>query len=273
VALNDRSTKVKAAEFFFWISFSAIFWTFNTLTTIADRERQGIEFNHTLLYTTEATSAIAALIMLPFLIRWTSQHPFEPNKTLKFIVRHLLGSIIFTLGHVGLFVTLRELLFNNYVANFVGDSLLSTLLYEYRKDVGLYLIWLIIITIYRQYRERQAHQLDKNEQRDRLLVRTRNGEKLIKHNNIVWLKAAANYVEIHTEEQMYLIRATMTQMEKKLGHEHFARSHKSFIVQIDMINEIAPTESGDYRITTKSGAVIPLSRRYRGRIETVIPSA
>jgi hypothetical protein len=41
------------------------------------------------------------------------------------------------------------------------------------------------------------------------------------------------------------------------------RAHRSYIVNLDCIAEIEPTEGGDAQIKMKDGSVVPCSRRYR----------
>ena len=268
---ESKSLKLKLAEVAAWLIFVAIFWTMNTQTMIADKIRYGLPYDLKALIMIEGSSGIAALIMIYYVVVWAERFPFHPQRIVEYILRHLLGSVIFSLGHVGLMALFREMLFDNYIGNFVTDNIFSTLLYEYRKDVGLYLTLLIIITVYRLYRERkqlEAHSKAKNS--ERMLIKTRTGEKLIERSNIEWLKAAANYVEIHTDTDEYLVRTTMVEMERCLNSSNFARVHKSFIVNLDKINEIIPTESGDFRISLTSKIVIPLSRRYRESLEKVI---
>lgn len=268
---EKKSLKLKLGEMAAWLFLVAIFWTMNTQTMIADKIRDGIPYDLKALYMIEGSSGIAALIMINFVVVWSERFPFHPERVVEYIIRHLLGSVIFSLGHVGLMALFREMLFDNYIGNFVTDNIFSTLLYEYRKDAGLYLTLLIIVTVYRLYREKkqlEAHSKTKNS--ERMLVKTRSGEKLIEKSSIEWLKAAANYVELHADGTEYLVRTTMTDMERRLTSSNFARVHKSFIVNLDKINEITPTESGDFRISMISKAIIPLSRRYRESLEGII---
>jgi len=39
--------------------------------------------------------------------------------------------------------------------------------------------------------------------------------------------------------------------------------HRSYIVNLDQVDLIEPTEGGDARIRMKDGSVVPCSRRYR----------
>lgn len=268
---QEKSLKIKITEIVAWLLFAAIFWTINTQTMIADHIRNDLPYDLKALIMIEGSSGIAALIMIPFVVTWSSHFPFNSDRLFEYIARHLLGSVIFSLGHVGLMALFRELLFENYINSFISESIMTTLIYEYRKDFGAYITILLIISGYRLYREKkQLEDLTNSKHADRLLVKTRTGEKLIERQDIDWLKASANYVEIHTADREYLVRTTMAEMERRLQGASFARVHKSFIVNLNKINEIIPTESGDFRISMMNKTVIPLSRRYRDRLEDIV---
>ena len=59
----------------------------------------------------------------------------------------------------------------------------------------------------------------------------------------------------------------MSELEAKLDQEKFARVHRSYIVNLDRIGEIEPTESGDFRIHMRDGSAIRFSRRYRSLLK------
>lgn len=268
---ENKSLKLKITEAGAWVAFAITFWTISTQTMIADKIRNDLPYDLKALYMIEGSSGVAALLMIYFVVSWSGRFPFNPNHITEYILRHLLGSVIFSLGHVGLMALFREMLFNNYIGNFVSDNIFTTLIYEYRKDFSLYVTLVVIIAGYRLYREKKQLESQSNHKNsDRMLIKTRTGEKLIERDDIEWLKAAANYVEIHTDNHEYLVRTTMAEMERRLNSSNFARVHKSFIVNLNKINEITPTESGDFRISLTSKVVIPLSRRYRESLEGLI---
>jgi ligand-binding sensor domain-containing protein len=61
----------------------------------------------------------------------------------------------------------------------------------------------------------------------------------VKENNILFVEAFKNYVEVNVTGKKYLYRSTMANMEKKLSNINFVRTHRSFIVQKDKIDAIA----------------------------------
>jgi len=78
--------------------------------------------------------------------------------------------------------------------------------------------------------------------------------------------AKGNYVEVHTENALHLVRETMTQLENRLDPERFVRIHRSEIVNIDWIAELQPWFHGDYVVILKDGGKTRMSRNYSDRL-------
>jgi two-component system LytT family response regulator len=99
----------------------------------------------------------------------------------------------------------------------------------------------------------------------RFTVQHRNKIVLIDADDIDWVESAGNYVEIHAASGAHLLRMTMNELEAQLDPGCFARIHRSTIVQIDRVKEIAPTWH-DFKVTLRDGTVRNMSRHYRHRL-------
>ena len=104
-------------------------------------------------------------------------------------------------------------------------------------------------------------------QLERIPVRSEGRVKVIDLGDVDWLSAADNYVTLHVGRHEYLVRDTLAALEARLDANAFVRVHRSSIVRLDRIAELVPDLHGDYRIRLKNGAVVPMSRTYRARIE------
>lgn len=69
----------------------------------------------------------------------------------------------------------------------------------------------------------------------------RNHEKMVKVNikDILYIEAERNYCRIHSKNKEYLLVMTLKNMDEKLPHRDFLRVHRSFIVNISQIDELA----------------------------------
>ena len=98
---------------------------------------------------------------------------------------------------------------------------------------------------------------------DWLVVQTGKGETIVRRDDIESLEAARNYVTVSTGERDFLVRNTLSKLEQQLAPGQIVRTHRSYLVNIDKIDEILSTDSGSYQIRLRSGKTIPLSRGYR----------
>tara|TARA_R110002049_G_scaffold2179_1_gene15708 strand:+ start:1686 stop:2429 length:744 start_codon:yes stop_codon:yes gene_type:complete len=69
----------------------------------------------------------------------------------------------------------------------------------------------------------------------------RHHEKMVKVNieDILYIEAERNYCRIHSKDREYLLVMTLKDMDDKLPNQHFIRVHRSFIVNLSQIDEIA----------------------------------
>ncbi len=69
----------------------------------------------------------------------------------------------------------------------------------------------------------------------------RHNEKMIKVliTDILYIEAQRNYSRIYTKGKEYLLVMTLKQLDEKLPGKYFLRVHRSFIVNISQIEEIA----------------------------------
>ncbi len=96
----------------------------------------------------------------------------------------------------------------------------------------------------------------------------RHGERfvLVKTEEIDWVEAASNYVEIHVRDRVLLHRATLSALTKELDPERFARIHRSTLVNVDRVLEIRPDPHGDFEIVLSGGKRLRMSRSYRSAL-------
>ena len=97
----------------------------------------------------------------------------------------------------------------------------------------------------------------------RLTVKTSGRTLFIMTDEIDWIGASGNYLELHIGNKTHLLRETLTQMEEKLDPGMFARIHRSTIVNLERIREMHPLFKGDQIIILKDGTELTVSRNYR----------
>ena len=69
----------------------------------------------------------------------------------------------------------------------------------------------------------------------------RHNEKMVKVDiqDILYIEAERNYCRIYSKGKEYLLVMTLKDMDEKLPNKHFLRVHRSFIINLSQIDEIA----------------------------------
>jgi len=69
----------------------------------------------------------------------------------------------------------------------------------------------------------------------------RHHDKMIKVciKDILYIEAERNYTRIHTKLKEFLLVMTLKDIDEKLPNKHFLRIHRSFIINISKIDEVA----------------------------------
>lgn len=107
-------------------------------------------------------------------------------------------------------------------------------------------------------------------QKDRVVVKTGTKIKIIPVDDILYLEADDDYVNIHTAEGSFLKNKTMAFFEKTLEASQFVRVHRSYIIRIQEITRIDPYEKDSHLAILKSGAKIPVSKTGYGKLRMVL---
>ena len=83
-------------------------------------------------------------------------------------------------------------------------------------------------------------------------------------NDIYYCEARERYTHIFTKDEEYEIREGISEVEKTIDHDNFFRSHRSYLVNLEKIEEVIPwfnntyilkLNKGKYEITVSRGRV------------------
>lgn len=251
-----------------WMLLVAVLWTVDLFSKISERDQFGIGKDDFRLISEQVTSGIAVIIMIPLVLRWLRMFPLKKGAWVPAVIGHTVGSIFFAFGHHALMVAMRIPWYEfNGVRYVWREPFVNNLLIEYQKDIKIYLGILLVASLYRLYRDSRS--LPRPQPDNRLVVQTGSGRSVLRFEQIDYLEGARNYVSVHAGDREYIVRDTMKNLLRLLASGPFARTHRSFIVNVDRIEEMRLV-NGRSRILLKNGASVPLSRGYRDEFEAII---
>ena len=79
-------------------------------------------------------------------------------------------------------------------------------------------------------------------QSHRIVIDTVNGPVGLSTDSIQYVEVMAHYVIYHTAEQTYRVRASMKEHEDALRPYHFARCHKSYLINLKHLKSISASD-------------------------------
>ena len=106
----------------------------------------------------------------------------------------------------------------------------------------------------------------KSEFKKRFLIKDANKHFFVNAEEIKMIEVKEKYLDIHAGGKIYLLKETITSIEKQLNPETFKRVNRSTIINLNEISEIQPWSHGDYIIILKNKNKIKLSRKYSQNI-------
>lgn len=95
---------------------------------------------------------------------------------------------------------------------------------------------------------------------ERIPVRVDEQVVLIAVDDIVWIKANRNAAQLHVGADTYEVRETMANLAARLDPRHFARVHRSAIVNMRRVRSIQPWFNGYHVVLLDTGQKLRMSR-------------
>ncbi|MGL1957321.1 MAG: LytTR family transcriptional regulator [Colwellia sp.] len=224
----------------------------------------------------EYSSAISVLVLFPILVICLQRISFNWLLIKRSLFKYFLVSIVFSLSHVSIMIGIREVIYFFMNENYNFGDVWFELFYEYRKDLWSFIFFIVLINAYQFILSRlqgeanpvaQGEGENTSQSFDRLLVKKLGKEFIIKVEDVEWLEASGNYVNLHIKGRIYPTRATLSKLIEQISGKGFCRIHRSHAINLDNIDSITPLSSGDSEVKLDTGKVLNLSRRYKNSLK------
>ena len=210
-------------------------------------------------------SSVAAWLAVLAIIWWMAARVRPPRFGWAAIAAIAVAGVVpASLVHVALMVALRKLAYalggESYVFTNPGAD---PWLYEFRKDVGTYLQFLGFAVAAQWLLARVSTAAVTVPASGPAVLEVPDGA--VTHHvpveEIDWVAAAGNYVEIGWRARTLLHRATLSAVADRLG-DAFVRVHRGRLVRRAAIRRVTTDRSGDFTIELTDGTEVRGSRRY-----------
>jgi len=106
--------------------------------------------------------------------------------------------------------------------------------------------------------------------RPHLVVRDHERYLLVPTTEIHCLEATGNYVQLYCERANHLLRGTLSAVEAKLDSQRFLRVHRSWIVNLEQVQEAQPWTKGGWILLTRRGLKVPVGQQYHHVLSKIL---
>ena len=105
---------------------------------------------------------------------------------------------------------------------------------------------------------------------DFMIAKCRDRHAFIRFESLEFIRAAANYVQLHVDDSTYEVRERIAIMEVRLPADRFLRIHRSYIVNIAAVKELYSAGAGEYMISLRGGRQLPVGPNYTDSVERAL---
>ena len=107
----------------------------------------------------------------------------------------------------------------------------------------------------------------------RLLVKVGNRYLFLNVNDIEWIEKEKNYSRVHIGKKSYLIRSTLSNIEKKMDHNKFMRINRSVIINTECIRELVFLKYSKYLVILNNQKSRVWGPRFRNNLHKILDKA
>lgn len=95
---------------------------------------------------------------------------------------------------------------------------------------------------------------------------------LVPYNQIVFVEAYEDYSFVHTAQEKFLTSYRLKNLEERLSKHGFFRVHRKYLVNLEMVNEIASLPGSNFMLRTagRKKIELPISRRRISELKQIL---
>ena len=121
----------------------------------------------------------------------------------------------------------------------------------------------------RQVEQATAEGAPSSAEYERLPIKDGGHTYLLPHEDIEWIDAAGDYMCVHAQGKVHILRSTMKDLEAKLSQD-FVRIHRSTIVNVRKVRAVDTLPKGECLLHLDDDVKVRVSRNYRTAIQHLL---
>jgi DNA-binding LytR/AlgR family response regulator len=90
--------------------------------------------------------------------------------------------------------------------------------------------------------------------------------RLLERSEIQYVSSYGDFVHVVTAGSRYLLRSTLSEVERRWAPHGFVRVHRQFVVNLHLAIELRPQVGGTAELAFADGATVPVARRHTAEL-------
>src|SRR5581483_11343723 len=81
--------------------------------------------------------------------------------------------------------------------------------------------------------------------------------RLLSRRSVLYAMAYGDYLRVFADSGRYLMRGTLTDIERRFGGHGFMRVHRQYVVNLRRVVEVRPFANGTALVVVENGGTVP----------------
>ena len=116
----------------------------------------------------------------------------------------------------------------------------------------------------------QSHQQQQSDELMYITLKEKGRTIQLPTNDICYIEAEGNYLNLYTEHKTHLLRQTMQELENLLNKAHFLKIHRSILINTNYLKSIKYKGNNQYSFTLNNDVKLLSSRSHKADIITFL---
>lgn len=224
------------------------------------------------------TPVILWILYTPILIRLYIKRPLSGSDWKRNLLFHFLLSAAFAplarILAIALDFSIKNLIGMEstpaweivYQARFIAGGSAYRAFLSYWGVIGAIIAW----EYFAFRKEATAEKPPQKRNKKQIAAPYKSGKKIIDVQDILWIEANGNYVNIYTSEHCFKLRRSLASLTNDLDERQFLQIHRSKIINKAAIESLSHWRRGEYLIRLKNNKLLSSSRTYRQNLQEIL---
>lgn len=219
-------------------------------------------------------------VFIAVIIYWLGRrYKVRRSNWAKTLPVHFTASVLLGVFHIGIITAMLKLCkYFEYPSSTFFEIYLYTFLQLFHFEVLMYWVVLGLCYGFDHYARNNAWEVSTgngSENRNqferaficKLPVKNNSQTLFLQTDQIDWIEAADNYVNIYAGKRSFLLREKISVLHEKLDPQHFQRIHRSTIVNLSRVEKLRRLEDGHLLVVLRNDKTLRVSRGWQQQLQ------